>query len=100
MRQSFLARYAYIRYTERPGYRWYLATTAAFTVDLMAKPILVTFPFTQLLFDVWPLRRALIAGASLEITRGREPFSGTLESHHARADGLYLAGGDGCRLWR
>ena len=63
----FLALYAYVRYAERPGYQWYLAPwywamTAAFAVGLMAKPMLVTLPFTLLLLDVWPLRRAQGSG--------------------------------------
>jgi len=31
----------------------------SFALGLMAKPLLVTLPFTLLLFDVWPLRRRL-----------------------------------------
>jgi len=54
----FLALYAYVRYTERPGPRRYLLMVAPFCLGLMAKPMLVTFPFTLLLLDVWPLRRA------------------------------------------
>lgn len=54
----FLALYAYVRYAERPGAGRYLLVAAAFGLGLMAKPMLVTFPFVLLLFDVWPLRRA------------------------------------------
>jgi tetratricopeptide (TPR) repeat protein len=54
----FLALYAYVRYAERPTLRLYLMTAAAFALGLMAKPMLVTFPFTLLLLDVWPLRRS------------------------------------------
>ena len=54
----FLALYAYLRYTERPSPRRYLLIIAPFCLGLMAKPMLVTFPFTLLLLDVWPLRRA------------------------------------------
>ena len=53
----FLALYAYVRYTERPSLRGYLLIVAPFCLGLMSKPMLVTFPFTLLLFDVWPLRR-------------------------------------------
>src|ERR1035438_9564520 len=42
----FLALYAYLRYTEQPGLRRYLLVVAAFCLGLMAKPMLVTFPFT------------------------------------------------------
>ncbi len=58
----FLALYAYVRYAERPRLGWYLVMTAAFAVGLMAKPMLVTFPFTLLLLDIWPLRRARALG--------------------------------------
>ena len=53
----FLALYLYIRYAERPDLRRYLVMTAAFLLGLMAKPMLITFPFTLLLIDIWPLRR-------------------------------------------
>ena len=36
-----------------------LAVLAALCLGLLAKPMLVTFPFTLLLLDVWPLRRAV-----------------------------------------
>ena len=54
----FLALYAYIRYTERPGLGRYLVVAAPFCLGLMSKPMLVTFPFTLWLLDLWPLRRA------------------------------------------
>jgi len=53
-----LALYAYVRYTERPSLSRYLAVAAPFCLGLMSKPMLVTFPFTLWLLDLWPLRRA------------------------------------------
>ena len=53
----FLGLYAYTRYAEQPGPRRYLMVVALFCLGLMAKPMLVTFPFALLLFDIWPLRR-------------------------------------------
>ena len=53
----FLALYLYVRYAERPSAARYLAMAAAFALGLMAKPMVVTFPFVLLLFDLWPLRR-------------------------------------------
>lgn len=53
----FLATYAYIRYTEHPSVRGYCLVALAFCLGLMSKPMLVTFPFTLLLLDFWPLRR-------------------------------------------
>ena len=52
-----LAIQAWVRYTERPGVRRYLVVAACFALGLMSKPMLVTFPFTLLLLDVWPLGR-------------------------------------------
>ena len=53
----FLALYAYVRYAERPSRGRYVLVAVLFALGLMAKPMLVTFPFTLLLFDIWPLRR-------------------------------------------
>ncbi|MDP9112524.1 MAG: tetratricopeptide repeat protein [Acidobacteriota bacterium] len=53
----FLALYAYVRYTDRPTLGRYLAMVAPFCLGLMSKPMLVTFPFTLWLLDLWPLRR-------------------------------------------
>jgi tetratricopeptide (TPR) repeat protein len=53
----FLAIYCYVRYVEKPDVRRYLLVVLAFVLGLMAKPMLVTFPFVLLLFDLWPLRR-------------------------------------------
>jgi tetratricopeptide (TPR) repeat protein len=48
---------AYVRYVNRHGPRWYLLTLLALAMGLMAKPMLVTVPFTLLLLDYWPLAR-------------------------------------------
>jgi len=52
-----LALHAWVRWAEGHRVRWYLATVAAFAAGLMSKPMLVTLPFTLLLFDIWPLGR-------------------------------------------
>jgi len=54
----FLALYAYVRYAERPSPGRYSQVMALYCLGLMAKPMLVTFPFILLLLDGWPLRRA------------------------------------------
>ena len=54
---GFAALYAYVRYAKQPGVRRYLMVAGALALGLMSKPMLVTFPFVFLLFDVWPLRR-------------------------------------------
>lgn len=48
---------AYVRYAERPGIGRYILVIAAYTLGLMAKPMLVTLPFVLLLLDWWPLER-------------------------------------------
>jgi tetratricopeptide (TPR) repeat protein len=53
----FLALYAYVLYAEQPTLRRYLWMVLPFCLGLLSKPMLVTFPFALLLFDVWPLRR-------------------------------------------
>ncbi|UCC30735.1 MAG: tetratricopeptide repeat protein [Phycisphaerales bacterium] len=54
---GFLTLLAYVRYTERPvaGRYWIMAILLA--LGLMAKPMLVTWPFVMLLLDYWPLGR-------------------------------------------
>src|SRR5580658_1330169 len=47
----------YARYTEVRTLPRYLGVISAFALGLMAKPMLVTFPFILLLLDYWPLRR-------------------------------------------
>jgi tetratricopeptide (TPR) repeat protein len=53
----FLAMWLYARYVESPGPSRYLQVLLAFALGLLAKPMLVTLPFTLLLLDHWPLRR-------------------------------------------
>lgn len=48
---------AYIRYTHAPTRSRYLLVSLLFCLSLMAKPMLVTLPFTMLLLDIWPLNR-------------------------------------------
>ena len=48
---------AYTRYAEAPSIRRYAWTAIMLTLGLLAKPMLVTWPFVMLLLDYWPLRR-------------------------------------------
>jgi cytochrome c-type biogenesis protein CcmH/NrfG len=48
---------AYGRYVKHPTTGQYLLTLAAFSLGLMAKPMVVTLPFVLLLLDFWPLGR-------------------------------------------
>ena len=49
--------WAYVRYVRRPHPKRYAAVVALFALGLMAKPMIVTLPFTLLLLDYWPLGR-------------------------------------------
>jgi tetratricopeptide (TPR) repeat protein len=53
----FLTLWAYVRYTERPGWGRYLAVVSGLCLGLMAKPMVVTLPIVLLLLDYWPLAR-------------------------------------------
>jgi hypothetical protein len=53
----FLSIWAYVRYVRQPGKRRYAAVILLFGMGLMAKPMVVTLPFTLLLLDWWPLGR-------------------------------------------
>ncbi len=70
----FLALYCYVVYTERPSPVRYLAVLGAFCLSLMSKPMLVTFPFVLLLFDVWPLGRLEWPNPRLRIVWEKLPF--------------------------
>jgi tetratricopeptide (TPR) repeat protein len=58
-----LTAYEYVRYVRRPHFGRYVLVLLLYACGLMAKPMLVTLPFTLLLLDVWPLGRIPI-GAS------------------------------------
>ena len=48
---------AYARYVKAPSPRSYAQVALWLALGLMAKPMLVTWPFVLLLLDYWPLRR-------------------------------------------
>jgi Flp pilus assembly protein TadD len=62
---GLLSLIAYTRYAEALSIRPYVWTFITLTLGLLAKPMLVTWPFVMLLLDYWPLRR-------FEITSRRE----------------------------
>ncbi len=53
----FLALGTYGWYAIKPNVQRYLAVATLFAMSLMAKPMMVTFPFVLLLVDWWPLDR-------------------------------------------
>jgi hypothetical protein len=54
---GLLAVWAYVRYSEHPGWMRYLGVAVAFLLSLLCKPMLLTLPLVLLLLDYWPLRR-------------------------------------------
>jgi hypothetical protein len=77
-----------------PAGAWYGLTLLLFALGLMAKPMLVTLPFTLLLLDVWPLRRTAgarrlvlekiplfaLSAASIVVTMAAQKAAGALIS--------------------
>jgi tetratricopeptide (TPR) repeat protein len=53
-----LSVWGYVGYARRPGITRYLGVALLLALGLLAKPMLVTLPFTLLLLDYWPLDRA------------------------------------------
>jgi tetratricopeptide (TPR) repeat protein len=72
---------AYGWYARRPTLRRYLLVVAAFTLGLLAKPMLVTLPFVLLLLDWWPLRR--LAPLTAKPSRGKR-VEGKKQTPHAQ----------------
>ena len=54
---GLLSLIAYSRYAEAPAISRYMWTAITLALGLLAKPMLVTWPFVMLLLDYWPLGR-------------------------------------------
>src|SRR6266567_9504974 len=54
---GLLSLIAYVRYAEAPSIKRYAWTAITLALGLLAKPMLVTWPFVMLLLDYWPLGR-------------------------------------------
>lgn len=52
-----LASLSYVWYARTPSFTRYLTVTILLVSGLMAKPMLITFPYLLLLIDFWPLQR-------------------------------------------
>jgi tetratricopeptide (TPR) repeat protein len=59
---GLLSLIAYVRYAEAPSIRRYAWVAITLTLGLLAKPMLVTWPFVMLLLDYWPLGRSCSHG--------------------------------------
>jgi tetratricopeptide (TPR) repeat protein len=69
---------AYGAWVRRPSPMRYALVMLALVLGLMAKPMLVTWPFVLLLWDVWPLGRFSLAApdraAALRLVREKVPL--------------------------
>src|SRR6266404_3015415 len=54
---GLLSLIVYVRYVEAPSSIRYVWTAITLALGLLAKPMLVTWPFVMLLLDYWPLER-------------------------------------------
>ncbi len=54
---GLLSLIAYVRYAEAPSIKRYAWVAIMLALGLLAKPMLVTWPFVMLLLDYWPLQR-------------------------------------------
>ena len=61
---GLLALYAWTGYAKLPSRAGYVLSLVAFALSLLAKPMLVTFPFLLLLFGVWPLAQTAVSRTS------------------------------------
>ena len=64
---GLLSLIAYVRYAEAPSSRRYMLTATTLALGLLAKPMLVTWPFVMLLIDYWPLRRFHVASGAIRL---------------------------------
>ena len=73
---GLLSLIAYVRYAEAPSIGRYVWTAITLGLGLLAKPMLVTWPFVMLLLDYWPLRRWGVAKGHLHGASHREAATG------------------------
>src|SRR5438045_2769256 len=69
---GLLSLIAYVRYAEAPSLGRYARVAIMLALGLLAKPMLVTWPFVMLLLDYWPLRRfAAVIPSEADESRGQ-----------------------------
>ncbi|MFZ0918088.1 MAG: tetratricopeptide repeat protein [Candidatus Udaeobacter sp.] len=70
---GLLSLIAYVRYAEAPSSSRYVWTAITLALGLLAKPMLVTWPFLMLLLDYWPLDRVSGQPARRGLGKGEWP---------------------------
>jgi tetratricopeptide (TPR) repeat protein len=73
-----LALFGYTYYAERPSIFRYFIILVAFSMGLLAKPMVVTLPFVLVLLDYWPLRRLFNKRSEEDIEQGIKQHQGFL----------------------
>src|SRR6476620_400537 len=93
---GLLSLIAYTRYVEAPSIRRYAWVAITLALGLMAKSMLVTWPFVMLLLDYWPLDRMRglrsDVGGQIPNVNG-EPASSSLSSRRSFMQRLVGGGG-------
>jgi hypothetical protein len=74
---GLLSLIAYVRYAEAPSRARYMWTAVTLVLGLLAKPMLVTWPFVMLLIDYWPLRRFNAAAKATRLGTPRRSEAAT-----------------------
>jgi tetratricopeptide (TPR) repeat protein len=70
---------AYYRYARKPpSLSAYLMVAVALALGLLAKAMLVTFPFLLLVLDYWPLRRFAFSPVTPAVEAGERPTTATI----------------------
>lgn len=69
----FLASIAYVRYAVQRKLSWYIQCILYFALGLLSKPMIVTFPFTLILLDFWPLGRIKLPAQRHSCDTGANP---------------------------
>src|SRR6478672_11209915 len=93
---GLLSLIAYVRYAEAPSIRRYAWVAVMLALGLLAKSMLVTWPFVMLLLDYWPLDRMRglrsDVGGQIPNVNG-EPASRSLSSRRSFMQRLVGGGG-------
>src|SRR4029077_17320372 len=80
---GLLSLIAYVRYVKAPSIRRYAWVAITLALGLLAKPMLVTWPFVMLLLDYWPLER-FAAVIPREVEAATQPPEATRPGFQSR----------------
>lgn len=72
----------YVFYAEKKRLWKYCLVIFSFTLGLMSKPGILSFPFLLMLLDYWPLKRYVNCGVDLHIGQSAEPLCRRIQSFY------------------